>query len=178
MKNKDIVELMLEKQDIDFERAKADQELEAAAIALEKQEDSIIPCCGACQPPSSPREGFAPPHEGAPPVKPLFKGNSVSFKGNDAPVGLIPSVMLFEMGRGMKDGAEKHGGPFNWRSGETQKLMYHCNAAIGHILQFIDGENVASDSGISHLAHAADQLAIALDKLKYRTDTDDRPTRS
>lgn len=105
-------------------------------------------------------------------LTPLYE---VMFKGNDAPVGFIPAVMLFEMGRVQVDGAKKHGGAYNWRKGETQKLMYHCNAALGHVLQFIEGEDVASDSGLSHLAHACAQLAIALDKMKYRNDVDDRP---
>lgn len=155
----DAVMVSLRKQDRDFEATRLTNHQEVQ----QQQEETTTPlrCCGGCK---------------VPPVNPkgTFKGNSVSFKGNDAPVGLIPSIMLFEMGRAMKDGAEKHGGAFNWRSGETQKLMYHCNAAIGHILQFVDGENVASDSGISHLAHANAQLAIALDKVKCRLDVDDR----
>src|SRR5438105_4306378 len=55
--------------------------------------------------------------------------------------------------------------PFNWRATGVTASAY-VDAAIRHILDWWDGENVAPDSLVHHLAHAKATLGIIIDALE------------
>jgi hypothetical protein len=78
---------------------------------------------------------------------------------------------MFAMGDAFAHGARKYG-DFNFRGGlaTTRTLA----AAIRHIYQFLDGEDLDSESGKSHLGHAMASLAMTIDTLERRPDLDDR----
>lgn len=90
------------------------------------------------------------------------------------PIALIPGPALIHMADAFRDGAGKYG-PANWRNDPVTTSTY-VNAALRHILAYYDGEQVASDSGVHHLGHAAGCLAILLDAEAQGTLNDDRPT--
>jgi len=84
----------------------------------------------------------------------------------------VPKAAMFAMGEAFAHGAKKYGA-FNYRGGlaTTRTLA----AAVRHIYQFLDGENLDSESGKSHLGHAMASIAMTLDTLEKRPDLDDRP---
>lgn len=85
----------------------------------------------------------------------------------------MPAVLDVQVSLAMRNGAAKYG-PFNWREKKVRAHVYLA-AARRHLAAWYDGEDVASDSGIHHLAHAAASLAIILDAEATGNLIDDRP---
>lgn len=73
----------------------------------------------------------------------------------------IPWVAIYEMGKAMLDGMKKYG-LFNWRDHAVRSDIY-VDAAMRHITAWSDGQAVAEDSNIHHLAHAMACLSILID---------------
>lgn len=91
---------------------------------------------------------------------------------------VIPPVALLEMGKALTNGAYGKGkeyGLMNWRNSEVRFTTYY-DATMRHLLALLDGEDVARDSLIQHMAHAMATLAIMIDALSVGTMIDDRPT--
>jgi hypothetical protein len=89
------------------------------------------------------------------------------------PLSLIPATALVHMAEGFRDGAAKYG-PANWRKDPVSTSTY-LNAAYRHIAAWQDGEECDPVSGVHHLGHAADCLAILMDAQACATLLDDRP---
>lgn len=60
----------------------------------------------------------------------------------------------------------------NWRNGFH--VTRSCSAALRHIFQFLNGEDVDSESGLSHLGHAVCCLEHAIYDMKHHIENDDR----
>ncbi len=73
----------------------------------------------------------------------------------------VPMIAVYEMGKAMLDGVRKYG-LFNWRKHEVRSDVY-IDAAMRHINAWNDGEGVAADSGVHHLAHAMACMSIIID---------------
>ena len=91
------------------------------------------------------------------------------------PIGLIPSAGLIHEAMAMKNGAAKYG-PFNFREKKVQAMIY-ADAAFRHLLAWIDGEEVAADSGVHHLGHARACMSILLDAQACGNLIDNRPAK-
>lgn len=89
------------------------------------------------------------------------------------PLALVPPAGIIHTAMAMKDGAQKYG-PYNWRQNDVQAMVY-IHAALRHIYSWMDGEEVAEDSGVHHLGHAAACCAILLDAQSGDNLVDDRP---
>jgi len=77
------------------------------------------------------------------------------------PLSLIPSSLLWEMAKVLAQGADKYG-THNWRKGiHLSRLI---SAAMRHITAFNEGEDLDPESGLPHLAHAACEIAFALEQ--------------
>jgi hypothetical protein len=87
------------------------------------------------------------------------------------PLDLLDRIALVETARVMAHGAKKYS-TFNWRKGLTQRQT--CAAALRHIYQHLDGEDLDTESGLLHLAHAACEVMFAIRMLMCRPDLDDR----
>lgn len=87
---------------------------------------------------------------------------------------LVPPALTIHVATAMENGAQKYG-PYNWRSKKVRGTVYIA-AAMRHLAQYLDGEEVAPDSGVHHLAHAAACLGIILDARETGALLDDRPT--
>lgn len=87
---------------------------------------------------------------------------------------LVPPSFIIETAEAFRDGARKYG-PYNWRDKKVSASVYQA-AALRHLLCWYDGEDVAWDSKVHHLAHAAACLAIIIDAQCNNTLVDDRPT--
>lgn len=87
-------------------------------------------------------------------------------------ISAIPPIAIIALGAAMKDGENKYG-RFNWRAtGSTASVFYD---ALGrHLLDWYSGEDFASDSKISHLAHIMAGCAILIDSIATGTFKDDR----
>jgi hypothetical protein len=90
-----------------------------------------------------------------------------------APLHLIPGAAEIEEAYVMSLGAQKYGA-FNWRDAEVIASVY-ISAARRHLMQWFDGEDIDSESGYSHLAHARACLGILLDAQSLAKLRDDRP---
>lgn len=86
----------------------------------------------------------------------------------------IPPVALLHLGRAMTDGKNKYG-LMNWREKKVSSSIYY-DAALRHLLSWWDGEEVAGDSGVDHLAHAMACCAIIIDAQSVGSLNDDRPS--
>lgn len=92
-----------------------------------------------------------------------------------------PASMIYEadaMRYGAFDAPRVDGkkgyGPFNWRENPIEASVY-VDAAARHIMAWQDGEDLAADSLVHHLAHAKATLGIIIDALESGTLIDDRP---
>lgn len=88
-------------------------------------------------------------------------------------LALIPQSALVHQALAHKNGADKYGA-YNWRDKKVQSMIY-LSAALRHITAYIDGEDVAEDSGINHLGHAIAGLNILLDATESNMVVDNRP---
>lgn len=88
-------------------------------------------------------------------------------------LALIPPAAEIQIARALMDGAAKYG-EFNWR-GNTVEAMTYVHATRRHMAAWIDGEEVAPDSGVHHLAHAIASLVVLLDAFHCGTVQDNRP---
>lgn len=89
-------------------------------------------------------------------------------------ISLIPAPALVHIADAFRDGAAKYG-PANWRNDPVSVTTY-ADAALRHLFAWFDGEEVAEDSGVHHLAHAAACLCILMDAQEQHSLVDDRPT--
>lgn len=86
---------------------------------------------------------------------------------------VVPRQVLWEVGVGMLEGALKYG-RHNYRGAGVRASVY-CDAALGHIEQFIEGEDIDKDSGLSHVTKAICSLVVLRDAMMNDFWTDDRP---
>jgi UDP-glucose 4-epimerase len=84
----------------------------------------------------------------------------------------IPPSSFVYMAKAMNDGANKYGAR-NWRESEVIMSIY-LDAMMRHLLCVMDGEDVAEDSKIEHLAHIMANCAIILDGQRLGVLIDDR----
>ena len=104
-----------------------------------------------------------------------------TFKPNDpkreaglkkAPMWLMPPEALRQQAWVHKLGASKYG-EFNWRATGVCASTY-ISAIMRHLDQWRDGEDIDTESGMSHIAHVACCCNILLDAQYCNTLDDDR----
>lgn len=84
----------------------------------------------------------------------------------------IPSSLLLSLGGVMRLGAAKYG-RFNWRKKPVKATVY-ADAAMRHLMSWMDGEDTDPESGESHLGHVAACMGIVLDAKARGVLVDDR----
>jgi len=90
-----------------------------------------------------------------------------------AMLSVIPPAALVYLGLAMQDGAKKYG-PYNWRETKIETMVY-IDAAMRHLMEWSDGQEVAEDSGVPHLAHAMATIAILVDAIENDSVIETRP---
>lgn len=90
------------------------------------------------------------------------------------PLHLVPPSAKHFLALALANGAEKYG-PYNWRDAAISVSVYRA-ALERHMDAFWDGEEVAPDSGVHHVAHAMACCALILDAMTVGRLNDDRPT--
>ena len=86
---------------------------------------------------------------------------------------LIPTTAIRQEARAMEDGYKKYGRA-TWRTPNVVSSHSLMDKAMRHIMDWLDGEDTAADSGVHHLAHARAILGIAIDAQERKSLNDDR----
>jgi len=108
------------------------------------------------------------------PKKPVLGTNPKDLLGiKKVQLNLVPPSSIIYQALAMEDGAKKYG-PYNWRENKVIASIYVA-AAMRHLQQWYDGEELASDSQKPHLAHALACLGIIVDAKETGNLVDDRP---
>lgn len=89
------------------------------------------------------------------------------------PLDLVPPSATYFLAQAFADGAKKYG-PYNWRENGISASVYYA-AAKRHMDRWWDGEDVAPDSGVHHVAHAMACMALILDSMTVNKLNDNRP---
>lgn len=98
----------------------------------------------------------------------------LKFDQGKAPMSLLDRPFLEGVARVLAFGAKKYDRE-QWRGGFNWTRL--TDAALRHLLQFIDGEDLDSESGESHIFHAGCCLMFLARMIQDRPDLDDRWTR-
>lgn len=89
------------------------------------------------------------------------------------PLHLVPPSATHYLALALEDGAKKYGA-YNFRQ-EAISISTYKAAAQRHWDAFWDGEDIAPDSGVHHIAHAMACAALVLDAASIGKLVDDRP---
>jgi Domain of unknown function (DUF5664) len=103
------------------------------------------------------------------------KSVGIKFDGDKPPMDLLPYESLEEVAKVLGFGAKKYARA-NWANGINQSRL--ISAAMRHIGQFNNGEDLDKESNTLHLANAACNLLFAIWMYKNRPDMDDRWVKS
>lgn len=103
----------------------------------------------------------------------LKNTNPKDLIGSDKmPLHLFPQTAVIYGALALLDGALKYGRS-NWRVAGVRASIYY-DATLRHLNKWFEGEDIDSDSGLSHLSHALACLAIIVDALEAGKLKDDR----
>ncbi len=116
----------------------------------------------------SPKPEFAP---GMKPTNPKDAIGALKAKFSTIPVG----VML-EVGLALLEGAVKYG-RHNYRGVGVRASVYY-DAAMGHLGDWWEGDDIDTESNLSHVTKAIASLVVLRDAMMQGKLTDDRPPRS
>ena len=86
-------------------------------------------------------------------------------------VDLLDAEFLEEMGKVMGHGAKKYS-PSNWRGGIA--ISRFIASSLRHILAIMRGEDIDSESNLSHAAHLGCNAQFLNWTLKHKPELDDR----
>lgn len=100
------------------------------------------------------------------------KGSGARYNAGKADLSLIPLSTLEDEARVWMYGTAKYKA-FNWMKGMPWSVPLAC--ALRHLAAFQAGEDIDSESGQSHLAHAMCNLRMLTLYAKTYTEGDDRP---
>ena len=84
---------------------------------------------------------------------------------------LVPQSSLIPMVRVLEFGAKKYG-DYNWAKGLSIKET--CESLKRHLDSFMGGEDIDSESGLTHIGHIQCNAMFLSYMLEYRPDLDDR----
>ena len=97
--------------------------------------------------------------------------NGPDNKGDKSRTDLIPPRALLEVGHAMKIGGRDYG-ERNWEAGIAWGSL--LGAAQRHQLDWLAGDDINPETGLSHLAHAAASLLMLLELVILSRGEDDR----
>ena len=90
------------------------------------------------------------------------------------PIHVIPFQVLGELGLALLEGSLKYGA-YNWRVAGVRASVY-MDAQVGrHLAAWWEGEDIDSESGLSHITKAIAGLVILKDSMIQGNMKDDRP---
>jgi hypothetical protein len=114
----------------------------------------------------------------SPPTTPSSASSSslaTKFDAGKAEIHLVPPELIHAVARILMFGKKKYGA-WNWQKGLPLTKVY--DAAQRHLLAWMGGQTYDCESGESHVAHAACNLAFLLWFAAHKPELDDRPVKS
>lgn len=106
--------------------------------------------------------------EGLPPAPEKAKTNDEG----KPPLARLPWKALREVSLVQQYGFQKYGCWDNWRKG--MEVSRNLSCSMRHVADYLDGADMDSESGKSHLAHAACRILFTIENLIDGTAIDDR----
>lgn len=91
------------------------------------------------------------------------------------PIHLIPPRVIEEISLALQEGANKYG-EYNWRKIGVRHSTYY-SSTFRHLIAWFEGEDIDSDSGLSHITKAISGLIVLRDSMLQQNDIDDRPNK-
>lgn len=88
----------------------------------------------------------------------------------------VPFTVIWHIGVAMLEGCCKYG-RHNYRDAGVRASVY-IDAAMGHITQWWEGEDIDADSGLCHLDKAMASLVVLRDGMLHGNYNDDRPPKA
>lgn len=101
----------------------------------------------------------------------MNKTNAIKKDYDKPPMQLLPTAALVEISKVLEFGAKKYSAE-NWRNGLEWSRLF--GAALRHIFAHKDGEDLDSETGLSHLAHAGCCILFLLEHEMKNLGKDDR----
>lgn len=92
------------------------------------------------------------------------------------PLSTVPFAVMMEVGLALLEGMCKYG-RHNFRAIGVRASVYY-DAAMGHMGDWWEGDDIDQDSGLSHITKAIASLVVLRDAMIQEKLTDDRPPRS
>jgi hypothetical protein len=93
-----------------------------------------------------------------------------------AKMSTVPAGVMLDVGLALLEGAVKYG-RHNYRGVGVRASIYY-DAAMGHLMDWWEGDDVDEESGLSHVTKAIASLVVLRDAMMQEKLTDDRPPRS
>ena len=103
-------------------------------------------------------------------------GGALTNDGGKPPLAKLPWKALREVSLVQLYGQQKYGDFDNYKKG--MEVSRNLSCAVRHIADYMDGHDLDSESGRSHLAHAAARLLFVLENISDRKVIDDRLTQT
>lgn len=104
----------------------------------------------------------------------MSENKAVKYDEGKPDLSLVPYVFQAEVAKAMMYGAKKYG-RYNYRGGlQASRLVA---AAARHLFMWFAGEEVDSESKVSHLAHVSANMLMLIDTKDIGTLKDDRPVK-
>jgi hypothetical protein len=101
----------------------------------------------------------------------VLENTGKKFDQEKIPLHLLPTEALWEVGKVLAHGKIKYDA-WNWKRGMLWSRLQ--GAAMRHIFAWSEGEDLDSESGLSHLAHACCCLLFLIVYTKLNLGEDDR----
>ena len=89
------------------------------------------------------------------------------------PFSCVPANVIAEIALGLMEGARKYG-KHNYRVIGVRGTVYY-DAAIRHLTQWLEGEDLDPESGLNHITKALSCLTVMRDAMLNDKFIDDRP---
>jgi hypothetical protein len=99
-------------------------------------------------------------------------GPGAKFDGGKVGVWMLPTEPLEDIAKVLDFGAQKYAA-YNWTNGIKYSRIYA--SLLRHLWAWWRGEDIDSESGLSHLSHAGCNILFLLQFSKSRKSFDDRP---
>lgn len=99
---------------------------------------------------------------------------ALTYDDGKAPLACLPWAALDEMAMVQEYGHKKYGDFYNYRKG--MEVSRNLSCAIRHIRDYMNGLDLDSESGRSHLAHAMVRIAYVIQNIEDGVAIDDRFT--
>ena len=93
-----------------------------------------------------------------------------------AKMSVIPAGVLLDLGNALTEGMAKYG-RHNYRAVGVRASVYY-DAAMGHLMDWWEGQDIDAESGLSHVTKAMASLTVLRDAMLQDMLHDDRPPRS